>query len=183
MAAIVVQFGLAMMPFGTVARIAVKLTSETTSGIGILAPGRRVVDDDHAGIGERGACTRDMVAPENSAMSSPAGSAVAASSTSISCPRNGNFLPAERAGRQEPHTAHGKSRSSAGSHHLADLDRSRHHSDAATMAHRVPFPPSHDRPLRRRRGPNAGAARTPPVQLVSLTSTGFGSPRWRSARC
>src|SRR4029077_16881298 len=45
----------------------------------------------------RGACTRDAAAPaENSATSSPAGSAVAASSTTRSAPSQGNVEPADR---------------------------------------------------------------------------------------
>ena len=80
----------------------------------------------------RGACTRDIVAPaENSAMSRPVGSAVSASSTSISWPRNGSFLPAER--------AEAKNRTLVGRevallqqcpHDLADLTGRADHSDA-----------------------------------------------------
>ena len=61
----------------------------------------------------RGACTRDIVAPaENSAMSRPDGSAVSASSTSISWPRNVSFLPCERAEAKNRTEVAGKSRSS-----------------------------------------------------------------------
>ena len=46
----------------------------------------------------RGACAREVVAPaENSAMSRPVGSAVAASSTTISPPPHGRVVPADRA--------------------------------------------------------------------------------------
>ena len=51
-ATIVVQFGLATMPFG-IDRSASALTSGTTSGhVGVHAPGRRVVDDGGAGRGD-----------------------------------------------------------------------------------------------------------------------------------
>ena len=47
---------------------------------------------------KRGASSRDDVAPaENKAMSSPDGSAIAASSTVISSSPHGNVVPAERA--------------------------------------------------------------------------------------
>ena len=46
----------------------------------------------------RGASTRDVDAPaENTAMSSPLGSAVAVSSTSTSASRQGSVVPADRA--------------------------------------------------------------------------------------
>ncbi len=46
-------------------------------------------------------------------MSSPDGSAVEASSTSISCPRNVSFLPCERADAKNRTLVVGKSRSSS----------------------------------------------------------------------
>ena len=61
----------------------------------------------------RGACTRLMVAPaENSAMSSPDGSAVPASSISISRPPKISFLPAERSEAKNRTVLAGKLRSS-----------------------------------------------------------------------
>ena len=46
-------------------------------------------------------------------MSSPVGSAVSASSTSISWPRNGSFLPSDRAEAKNRTLVAGKSRSSS----------------------------------------------------------------------
>jgi hypothetical protein len=91
----VVQFGLAMMPFGRVPASRSKLTSETTSGTsGSLRQAEELSTTTAPAAANRGACTRDIVAPaENSAMSMPLGSAVSASSTSISWPRNVSFLP------------------------------------------------------------------------------------------
>ena len=52
-AAIVVQFGLAMMPFGPVARISFEVhLADDQRHVGVLAEGRRVVDDDGARGGE-----------------------------------------------------------------------------------------------------------------------------------
>ncbi len=62
----------------------------------------------------RGACTRDIAEPaENNAMSRPLGSAVSASSTSISCPRNSSLRPCERAEAKNRTESAGKSRSSS----------------------------------------------------------------------
>ena len=89
MAAIVVQFGLAMMPLGSDrARLATsltKFTSDTTSGTsGSLRHAEELSTTTAPAAANRGACTRDMVAPaEKSAISSPDGSAVSASSISI----------------------------------------------------------------------------------------------------
>ena len=61
----------------------------------------------------RGTCTRDMVAPaEKSAMSRPVGSAVSASSMTISPPFQGSVLPAEREDAKNRTSSAGKSRSS-----------------------------------------------------------------------
>ena len=112
-AAIVVQFGLAIMPFGRL-RASAKLTSLTTNGTsGSLRHADELSMTVTPAAANRGACTRDIVAPaENTAMSRPAGSAVAASSTSISWPRNGSFLPCERAEAKNRTLVAGKSRSS-----------------------------------------------------------------------
>jgi hypothetical protein len=85
-AAIVVQFGLAMMPFGRLPASRAKLTSETTSGTsGSLRQAEELSITTTPAAANRGAWTRDIVAPaENSAMSRPLGSAVSESSTSIS---------------------------------------------------------------------------------------------------
>lgn len=62
----------------------------------------------------RGACTRDMVAPaENKAMSSPDGSAVSLFSTSISWPRYVSFLPSDRAEAKNRTEVAGNSRCSS----------------------------------------------------------------------
>ena len=88
MAAMVVQFGLAMMPLGSrlPSTSREKLTSDTTSGTsGSLRQADELSITTTPASANRGACTRDIVAPaENSAMSRPLGSAVSASSTSIS---------------------------------------------------------------------------------------------------
>ena len=112
-AAIVVQFGLAMMPFGRTPASRAKLTSETTSGTsGSLRHAEELSTTTAPAAANRGACTRDIVAPaENSAMSRPDGSAVSESSTSISWPRNSSFLPAERAEAKNRTSVAGKSRS------------------------------------------------------------------------
>jgi demethylspheroidene O-methyltransferase len=87
-AAMVVQFGLAMMPLGsfTPRTSRSKLTSLTTNGTSTsLRQAEELSITTAPAAAKRGACTRDMVAPaENNAMSKPRGSAVSASSTSIS---------------------------------------------------------------------------------------------------
>src|SRR4051812_15173571 len=89
-AAIVVQLGLAMMPrpAATTPAIASGLTSDTTSGMaGSLRNALELSTTITPASTNRGTSARDVVAPaENSAMSSPAGSAVAASSTTTSRP-------------------------------------------------------------------------------------------------
>ena len=116
MAAIVVQFGLAMMPLGNVfpRTSRSKLTSLTTSGTsGSLRQAEELSTTVTPAAANRGACTRDIVAPaENSAMSRPVGSAVSASSTSISWPRNVSLRPCERAEAKNRTLLAGKSRSS-----------------------------------------------------------------------
>lgn len=101
MAAIVVQFGLAMMPLANFAprTSRSKFTSATTRGTsGSLRHAEELSITVAPAAANRGACTFDIAPPaENSAMSRPLGSAVAASSTSISAPRNSSLRPAERA--------------------------------------------------------------------------------------
>ena len=90
---------------------------------------------------KRGACTRDVVAPaENSAMSRPVGSAVAASSTTMSPSPHGSVVPADRAEAKKRISAIGKSRSAEQpAHDAADLPGRADDADAQA-AHR-PLPP------------------------------------------
>lgn len=115
MAAMVVQFGLAMMPLGRCPASREKLTSETTSGTsGSLRQAEELSTTTAPAAANRGACTRDIVAPaENSAMSRPDGSAVSLFSTSISSPRKASFLPSERAEAKNRTELAGKLRSSS----------------------------------------------------------------------
>ncbi len=97
-AAIVVQLGLAMMPFGAL-WISSGLTSLTTSGTsGSIRHAEELSMTMTPAAAKRGASSRDDAAPdENRAMSSPVGSASEASSTVMSRPFHGNVVPAERA--------------------------------------------------------------------------------------
>jgi len=97
MAAIVVQLGFAMIPLRA-ARAADAFTSATTSGTsGSIRHADELSITVTAAAANRGACTRDIEAPaENSAISNPAGSADAASSTTMSAPSQGNVEPADR---------------------------------------------------------------------------------------
>ena len=97
-AAIVVQLGFAMMPLRA-STTASGLTSDTTSG---TSGSRRHADELSMTIApaaaNRSACAFDVAPPaENSAMSMPARSAVATSSTTTSVPFQSSTLPAERA--------------------------------------------------------------------------------------
>ena len=114
-AAIVVQLGLAMMPLGRFPASRSKLTSETTSGTsGSLRHAEELSTTTAPAAANRGACTRDIVAPaENSAMSRPDGSAVSESSTTICSPRYSSFLPAERAEAKKRTSSAGKARSAS----------------------------------------------------------------------
>ena len=87
MAAIVVQFGFATMPL-TASSIACGLTSLTTSGTsGSMRHALELSITSAPASANRGACARLPVAPaEKSAMSTPAGSAVAMSSTTMLWP-------------------------------------------------------------------------------------------------
>ena len=86
----VVQLGLAMMPWpaAMTAAAASGLTSETTSGIaGSLRKALELSTTIAPASANTCASAREVVAPaENSATSRPLGSAVAASSTTISRP-------------------------------------------------------------------------------------------------
>src|SRR5262245_35101628 len=112
MAAIVVQLGLAMIPLGRRAR-ASGLTSDTTRGTsGSIRQADELSMTVAPAAATRGASSREEVAPaENSAMSSPEKSAVAASSTVTSPPRHGSDRPADRAEAKYLMEATGKSRS------------------------------------------------------------------------
>ncbi len=114
-AAMVVQFGLAMMPLGRLCASRSKFTSETTSGTsGSLRHADELSITVTPAAANRGACTFDIAPPaENNAMSRPVGSAVSASSTSISWPRNGSLRPCERAEAKKRTDEAGKSRSSS----------------------------------------------------------------------
>ncbi len=97
-ATIVVQFGLATIPFGIDPR-ASSLTSLTTKGTsGSIRHAEELSITIAPAAAKRGASSREPGAPqENSAKSSPAGSAAAASSTVKSSPPKGSRRPAERA--------------------------------------------------------------------------------------
>src|SRR5262249_20106535 len=75
------------------------LTSATTSGTsGSIRHADELSITVTPASAKRGASARDPVAPaENSAMSSPLGSAAAASSTTISSSPHGSVVPADRA--------------------------------------------------------------------------------------
>src|SRR5664280_2046522 len=97
MATMVVQFGLATMPFRMEPR-APAVTSGTTKGTsGSILQAEELSTTTAPAPAKRGASSREEVAPlENRAMSSPARSAVAASSTITSSPRKDSRRPAER---------------------------------------------------------------------------------------
>ena len=100
-AAMVVQFGLAMMPLGgSIASSG--FTSETTSGTsGSLRQAEELSITIAPAAATLGAYSRDIDAPaENSARSSPEKSAVAVSSTTTSPPAHGRVC-ARRTGRGE----------------------------------------------------------------------------------
>ena len=97
-AAIVVQLGLATIPFGRVA-IACGLTSDTTSGTsGSIRHAEELSMTTAPAAATRGASSLEVAPPaENRAMSRPVKSAVAASSTVIFESCHGRVRPAERA--------------------------------------------------------------------------------------
>ena len=98
MAAMVVQLGLAMMPL-TASAIRSGLTSLTTRGTsGSMRQADELSITSTPAAANRGACTRDMIAPaEKIAISSPVGSAIEASSMTICSPFHGSVVPALRA--------------------------------------------------------------------------------------
>ena len=98
MAAMVVQLGLATMPLSIRSR-SPGLTSDTMSGTsGSIRQADELSMTTAPAAANTGASTFDVPPPaENRAMSTPVGSAVAASSTTTSAPRHGNVVPAERA--------------------------------------------------------------------------------------
>ena len=98
-AAIVVQFGLATIPFGmrsSVLRVHLGTTSGTS---GSMRQAEELSITTAPAAAKRGASVAAMpVAPDGEQReSSPAGSAVAASSTTTSSPFHGSVRPAERA--------------------------------------------------------------------------------------
>ena len=97
-AAIVVQFGLAMIPLRALA-ISPPLTSLTINGTsGSIRHADELSMTVTPAAANLGANTFEDDAPEeNRAMSSPVGSASSASSTVISVPFHGKVVPAERA--------------------------------------------------------------------------------------
>ncbi len=96
MAAMVVQFGLAMMPRGGLTASS-GLTSATTSGTSASLRHAELLSTTTAPAAATfGAYSRDIVAPADMrAMSSPEKSAVAVSSTTTSTPFQGRVLPAD----------------------------------------------------------------------------------------
>ena len=98
MAAIVVQLGLATIPRGMSSR-ACGLTSATTNGtVGSIRHADELSITVAPAAATRSAYSRDDVAPaENRAMSRPAKSAVAVSSTSTWVSFHGRSVPADRA--------------------------------------------------------------------------------------
>ncbi len=112
-AAIVVQFGLAMMPLRA-SRTAAGLTSLTTSGTsGSIRQAEELSTTTAPAAANTGASAFEVPPPaENSAMSSPEGSAVAASSTTTSRSPHAMVVPAERADAKNRMSETGKPRSS-----------------------------------------------------------------------
>src|SRR5271165_5529640 len=97
MATMVVQFGLATIPLG-IEDNAATLTSGTTRGTsGSIRQAEELSMTTAPAAANLGASSFDAGAPvENRAMSNPATSAMAASSTTTSFPRKGIRRPAER---------------------------------------------------------------------------------------
>ena len=113
-AAMVVQFGLAMMPFG--GRSASSgLTSATTSGTcGSIRQAEELSTTIAPAAATFGAVASDAVLPlENSARSRPVKSAASVSSTVISVSAHGSVLPADRADAKYRTSVTGKPRSAS----------------------------------------------------------------------
>ena len=131
-AAIVVQFGLAMMPLRASA-IDSGLTSDTTSGTsGSIRHADELSMTMAPAAANFGASSLDDVAPaENSAMSRPDRSAVAASSTVMSVSPHGSVVPAERADAKYRISSTGNDRSARSRRMTAaDLTCCAHNSDS-----------------------------------------------------
>ena len=132
MNAIVVQFGLAMMPFGGLAARC-PLTSATISGTsGSMRNAEELSITIAPASANFAANALDEVAPaENRAMSSPLGSAVSASSTTMSVPFHGRVVPADRGRREVPHLADREvALVEQSAHDAADLTRCSDDTDA-----------------------------------------------------
>ena len=113
--------------------------ADTTSGTsGSLRQAEELSITTAPASANRGACTRDMVAPaENSAMSSPLGSAVSASSTSISCAAERQLAARERAeAKNRTLVDREVALLEQRPHHRADLAGRADDSDGRTTAHR-----------------------------------------------
>ena len=149
MAAIVVQFGFAMMPLRA-SSIACGLTSLTTSGTsGSMRQALELSMTMAPASANRGAWAFEPVAPaENSAMSMPERSAVAASSTTISSPLNGRVVPAERAEAKKRMLCDREvALLEQAAHHAADLAGRADDADAYAVAVEIDEL-AHVRPLR-----------------------------------
>ena len=112
-AAIVVQLGLATIPFGMSSRSSA-FTSDTTSGTsGSLRQALELSTTIAPAAATRGAHSLDVEPPlENRATSSPEKPAVAVSSTVMSSPFHGSVVPADRALAKYRISSTGKPRSS-----------------------------------------------------------------------
>ena len=110
----VVQLGLAMMPFGGCSASS-GLTSATTSGTsGSIRQAEELSTTTAPAAATFGAVASEAALPlENSARSSPEKSAVAVSSTTISAPAHGRVLPADRAEAKKRTSVTGKRRSAS----------------------------------------------------------------------
>ena len=121
------QFGLAMIPLRASAT-ACGFTSLTTRGTsGSIRQAEELSTTTTPAAANFGASAREVVAPaENSAMSRPDGSAVAASSTTTSRSPNGSVVPAER--------PEAKKRTSLGREVALEQDLPHHGADLAGRA-------------------------------------------------
>jgi len=110
----VVQFGLAMMPFGGLIASA-GFTSETTSGTsGSIRQQDELSTTIPPAAATLGANSLDAVLPAlKMAISRPAKSATAMSSTVMSSPRQSSFLPADRDDAKYRISSTGKLRSAS----------------------------------------------------------------------
>ncbi len=188
-AAIVVQLGLATMPLGR-SCTASGLTSLTTSGTsGSRRHAEELSTTTAPAAANFGASSREVAPPaENSTMSRPLGSAVAASSTTTSRSPQARVEPAERAEAKNRSSETGNSRS-----RRIWRITSPTWPVAPTMPSRTPASGCGliVRSLRRRRPrPRRSRARTPCASRSPRRRPAprrrprrCGSPRWRSSRC